>query len=209
MTESKPEKNRARRITTWLLTILVLFGLHLVLEHIFTPQNLKLADDYFHRQVNDAGAFHVSGIFFGHLVTFYTPPPMTLTTNPQPKQSDTPFLEALVRSWIYTVKKIGHEGVVSMITGLLALILGFVVMLHPRVIHPYTTLLLAPILGSILVYLLLGVMELAGWLLGNGAQMLAYFITPFPVLKECWSIIFEERQHHFVEGLIERLTRKA
>lgn len=200
---------------TYIVTILVAVSFGKVVEFTYEPAKelLPKVDNYLADQVKKAGAFHVASIFYGHLGNVYTPQrPVGLQLRPattSTSSGQTNFWEMIFSSWWYTIKTIFSEGAVTAITGIVALLTGFAITFRSGKAHPFLPLVFAPIVGSCLVYLLLGIMWVAGLVLGSGGSTIVYLASPYPILKECFAAIREERQHHLAKVVVNWFKRKA
>ena len=121
-------EEKKRGWVTYVVTILLAVSFGKMLEFTYQPAKrvLHRVDIYLDDQVKKAGAFHVAGIFYGHMVNAYpTQRPSGLQLRPTTtttSSGQTNFWEMVLESWWYTIKTIFSEGAVSAITGIVALL---------------------------------------------------------------------------------------
>jgi hypothetical protein len=185
-----------RILATILLTILI----GKVLENLFHGFRffLEKADSFVEDGVRNGQPFHFFAEYyrqFDHVVSS------------QPHGNFGTIIIALFTGFFGAIAKIMQEGPGAIVIMALVLFIGISITYDRKNEHPIlVALIMGPLVGGFVLYLVMALMWIAGLILGAGAKTLTFIGTTVPLVKDGVGMFMESQSEKLAEKVVDQVS---
>jgi hypothetical protein len=188
------------RLFKTLITILLTILIGKVLEYLFHGFGLFLekADSFVEDGVTNGQPFHFYAEYYRQFVHYaFSQPHGNLGT----------IIAALFTGFLGAIAKIMQEGLAAIVTMVIVLFIGIAITYDRKNEHPiFVALIVGPLVGGCVLYLVMALMWTAGLILGAGAKALTFIGSTVPLVKQGAAVLMESQSEKMAERVVDQVS---